>query len=122
VERPRLIERLRGALNCTLILVSAPAGSGKTTLVSDWVRQVQEQTPTSWLSLDAGDNDPVRFWDYFIGALRTRQPAVGETALSLLHAQQPCSTEAVLTALINDLSTPSEDFAIVLDDYHLVTA
>jgi LuxR family maltose regulon positive regulatory protein len=98
------MERLRGVLSYSLILVSAPAGFGKTTLVSDWTRQNQVRTPSGWLSLDDGDNDRVRFWDYFIAALRTLQPATGETALTLLHSPQPYSTEAMLTTLINDLT------------------
>ena len=122
VARPRLVERLRGALSCGLTLVSAQAGFGKTTLVSDWVRQNQKQCSAAWLSLDEGDNDPVRFWDYFIAALRTLKPAAGEQALSLLHSPQPYPTEAVLTALINDLSDTLDDFAVVLDDYHLMKA
>jgi len=120
IERPRLIERMRAALSSSLILVSAPAGSGKTTLVSDWIRQNQEQTPAAWVSLDEGDNDPVRFWDYFVAAVKTLQPTAGENALTLLHAPQPYPTEAMLTALINDLINTPNDFAIVLDDYHLI--
>ena len=124
VARPRLMECLRSALNSSLVLISAPAGSGKTTLVSDWVQQVKEQCPTGWVSLDEGDNDPVRFWDYFVAALKTIHPTVGEKALALLHpsSPQPYPIEAVLTALINDLTAIPGNFAVVLDDYHLIKA
>ncbi len=122
VPRPRLMERLQAALNHGLVLVSAPAGFGKTTLVSQWARQNKDLVPTAWISLDAGDSDPVRFWDYFISALKTLQPATGETALGLLHAPQSYSVEAVLTSLINDLADFQRDFAIVVDDYHVITS
>jgi len=71
VSRPRLLERMQAALNHSLTLISAPAGFGKTTLVSDWVHQNKPPKPTAWLSLDDADNDPVTFWDYVIAALRT---------------------------------------------------
>lgn len=120
VARPRLIERLRSALSCTLTLISAPAGFGKTTLVSEWIRQNDPSIPTAWLSLDEGDNDPVRFWDYFIAALKTLHPATGERSLALLHSTPPPPIESVLTTLSNDLTAISEDFAFVLDDYHFI--
>jgi len=122
VARPRLMECLQSALSCGLILVSAPAGFGKTTLVSEWVRRNKDKTGIAWVSLDEGDNDPVRFWDYFIAALRTIKPTAGETALSLLHSPQPYPTESVLTALINDVTAIPDDFAVILDDYHLIKA
>ena len=70
VPRPRLIERLQEGLNYSFMLVSAPAGFGKTTLASEWARQNQKRIRVVWVSLDEGDNDPVRFWDYFIAALK----------------------------------------------------
>ena len=120
VNRPRLIERLQEGLNYNLILVSAPAGFGKTTLVSVWARQIHPQIRTAWVSLDEGDNDPVRFWDYFIAALQKLQPECGESILPLLHSPQPPPAESLLTALINDLAGIQGDFIIVLDDYHLI--
>ena len=122
VRRPRLMERLLEGLNNNLILVSAPAGFGKTTLVSEWVHSSRPPVPTAWLSLEEGENDPVRFWDYFIAALQTLQPSTGEIALDLLHSPQPSSIESVLTALINDLKGIQKDFVVVLDDYHLILA
>src|SRR3990170_1351217 len=99
VARPRLMERLRDALSCSLVLVSAPAGFGKSTLLGEWARQNKEQRHTAWLSLDEGDNDPVRFWDYFIAALKTIRPAIGERARAFLHSTPPPPIESVLTTL-----------------------
>jgi LuxR family maltose regulon positive regulatory protein len=120
VPRPHLYERLQDGLNYNLILVSAPAGFGKTTLVSEWVRQNQTQVPVAWLSLDEGDNDPVRFWDYFIAALRTLYPDCGKDILPLLHSPQPPPAESLLTVIINDLAGIKGDFIIALDDYHFI--
>jgi LuxR family maltose regulon positive regulatory protein len=122
VPRPRLIERLQEGSKYSLILVSAPAGFGKTTLVSEWARQ--SRTPTAWISLDEGDNDPVRFWDYFIAALRNIRPDTGESILPLLHSSQSLSpqiaVESLLTALINEISGISGDYFVTLDDYHVI--
>jgi serine/threonine protein kinase len=87
VTRPRLIDQLNAGLESKLILVSAPAGFGKTTLVSEWVAGCER--PVAWLSLDESDNDPIRFLVYFVATLQTTQPDVGETAVSHLHSPQP---------------------------------
>ncbi len=81
VPRPRLIERLKEGLSYNLVLVSAPVGFGKTTLLSEWTRISQPKVLTAWVSLDEGDNDPDRFWDYFIAALQTLQPGCGDKIL-----------------------------------------
>jgi len=120
VPRVRLIERLREGLDYDLVLVSAPAGFGKTTLLSEWACQNQSTAQTSWLSLDEGDSDPARFWDYFIAALQTCQPAIGGRALALLHSPQPRPVEPMLVALINDLANVAENLVLVLDDYQFV--
>jgi LuxR family maltose regulon positive regulatory protein len=125
VTRPRLVERLQEGLNYNLILVSAPAGFGKTTLLSEWARQSQPSVCTAWVSLDEGDNDPVRFWDYFIAALQTIQPACGENTLTILRSTQTLSSqtppiESVLTVLINDIASIPGNFVLALDDYHLI--
>ena len=120
VKRPRLIEQLNLGLNGSLTLVSAPAGFGKTTLLSEWAAQCDR--PVGWVSLDKGDNDPARFWSYVIAACRTIQPDVGTTALAMLDAPRahPSQAEMLLTELINDLIDRSAASVIVLDDYHLV--
>ncbi len=120
VPRTRLAERLREGLGYDFVLVSAPAGFGKTTLVSEWARQDQSTAQTSWVSLDEGDTDPTRFWNYFIAALETRRPAIGGRALALLRSPQLPAIEPVLVALINDLSSVAEDLVLVLDDYQFI--
>jgi len=122
VPRPRLMARLEAAFTCRLTLVSAQAGYGKSTVLAQWISENRPPGGTAWVSLDEGDNDPVRFWDYFIAALRTLRPNTGETALALLHSPQSYSAESVLTALINDITDISDDFVIVLDDYQLIKA
>jgi len=119
VPRPLLVERLNAALGYSLVLVSAPAGFGKTTLLSEWTR-TQTKARTAWVSLDEGDNDPVRFWDYLIAALQTLQPGCGNNILPWLHSSRPPSTGPLVTALINDLSRVKGDSVVVLDDYHLI--
>ena len=103
VHRPRLIERLNESLHRRLTLISAPAGFGKTTLVSAWVAGFER--PVAWLSLDAGDNDPIRFLAYLVAALRTIAPTIGKGVLGALHSPQPPPAESILTALLNDLTT-----------------
>jgi LuxR family maltose regulon positive regulatory protein len=120
VPRPCLMERLQESCTYNFVFVSAPAGFGKTTLLSEWARISQPEVRTAWLSLDEGDSDPIRFWDYFIAALQTVQPEYGEKILPWLHSSQPPSVEPLLTALINDFSGTRGDFAVVLDDYHLI--
>jgi LuxR family transcriptional regulator, maltose regulon positive regulatory protein len=118
VVRSRLIQRLQGVLNNRFTLVSAPAGFGKTTLLSQWIQD--SHVPTSWLSVEDAENDPVRFWDYFIGALQKISPSTGEKALSLLHSSPPIPIESTLNVLINDIITIPGDFVLVLDDYYLI--
>jgi LuxR family maltose regulon positive regulatory protein len=102
-----------------LTLVSAPAGFGKTTALSEWARQ--SEAPVAWLSLDEGDNDPTRFWAYFLAALQAIQADLDGDLLTSPDPSQS-STERILTRLINDAATASCDFALVLDDYHLIHA
>jgi LuxR family maltose regulon positive regulatory protein len=121
VPRPRLSERLDEGLGCKLTLVSAPAGFGKTTLLSMWlVASYGSGRSVAWLSLDPADNDPARFWRYFVTAIDQLQPGSGEIALSLLGAPQEPPIEAILTTLLNELAALPTDAVLVLDDYHLI--
>jgi ATP/maltotriose-dependent transcriptional regulator MalT/DNA-binding SARP family transcriptional activator len=126
VPRPRLSERLDHGTALKLTLVSAPAGFGKTTLLTEWLGERAAEAAggrlVAWLSLDRADNDPASFWTYVIAALRTVAPGVGESALSLLQASQPTPVETVLTVLLNDLGTIAADIVLVLDDYHVIDA
>jgi LuxR family transcriptional regulator, maltose regulon positive regulatory protein len=124
VLRPRLSERLDRGTASKLVLVSAPAGFGKTTLLTGWLAArpaaLADERLAAWLSLDRGDNDPVSFWAYVIAALRTVASGVGETALALLDAPQPPPIETVLTTLLNDLGAVAGEIVLVLDDYHVI--
>ena len=124
VLRPRLRERLQQGLAAKLMLVSAPAGFGKTTLLVDWMAAVSASPgadiSTAWVSLDASDNDPATYWTYVITALRTVAPDVGAEALGLLQESQPPSIQLVLTTLLNDLGAAEVEVVLVLDDYHVV--
>lgn len=115
VPRPRLIERLNAGLHRKLSLVSAPAGFGKTTLVSRWLATVGR--PAAWLSLDGGDAEPARFLAYIVAALRTVAPTVAEGLLDNLDPSQSPSRE-LLTTLLNEIAALPESYILVLDDYH----
>ncbi|MDQ2713838.1 MAG: LuxR C-terminal-related transcriptional regulator, partial [Chloroflexota bacterium] len=124
VARPHLVTRLNAGLRQHgLTLISAPAGFGKTTLLSAW-QQAHPHTPLCWVSLDTQDNDPARFWTYVIAALHLRHPGIEDQAIALLPSSEtspPAFAPAMLTALINALATMPQDVALVLDDYHVIT-
>jgi LuxR family maltose regulon positive regulatory protein len=124
VPRPRLRARLDRGLTSRLMLVSAPAGFGKTTLLVDWLSSLSASSGgrprSAWLALDPADNDPARFWSYVIAALRTALPDVGSNALALLQDSQPPPVELLLTTLINELGTADGDVVLLLDDYHVI--
>ena len=139
VLRPRLIEQVSQGiyLGSRLTLVSAPAGFGKTTLVTDWLSKYPDRDSrgpgddgsyVTWLSLDEGDNDLSGFLTYIIAALQKLDESIGEAAAVMLHAPQPPPTESLLTSLLNDLvkwqvsSHLERPKVLVLDDYHLITA
>jgi LuxR family maltose regulon positive regulatory protein len=103
-----------------LTIVAAPAGFGKTTLVSQWLAQADQ--PTAWLSLDEDDNDPSRFLTYLIAALQTRQPNLGARVLDLLAASQPPPLKVLFTWLIDELGALAAPLILILDDYHLIGA
>ncbi|MEQ8677789.1 MAG: LuxR C-terminal-related transcriptional regulator [Aggregatilineales bacterium] len=116
VLRPRLIDQLNGGSHSKLTLISAPAGFGKTTLVTEWIDSGER--PVAWLSLDEGDNNPVRFLSYLVAALQTISPQIGNSIMSLLEAPQPPPIDSLLTPLLNELATIPHDFVLILDDYH----
>jgi len=123
VLRPCLIEGLAEGLRSRLILVSAPAGFGKTTVVSEWAAgcdRLEQEVRPAWLSLDEGDGDPTRFLAYLVAALRTVAADVGQPVLEMLQSPQPSSAESMLTALLNEIATLPYEVVLVLDDYHLV--
>ena len=122
VQRPQLIQRLNEALRYTpgVTLISAPAGFGKTTLVSEWIADGEQ--PAAWLSLDDGDNDPARFLTYLITALQHVAADLGASLLTVLQAPQPPPTESILTALLNEITTIRNNFILILDDYHVIDA
>ena len=120
VPRPRLIETLNAGLGGKLTLISAPAGFGKTTLVSEWMAGCTR--PFAWLSLDERDSDLARFLAYLIAALQTCASSPGARAAAMLHSPQPPPPESVLTTLLNEVAAVPQEFALVLDDYHVVDA
>jgi LuxR family transcriptional regulator, maltose regulon positive regulatory protein len=121
VSRSRLVERVQAGSMGKLTLIAAPAGFGKTTLVSAWRATLPDsQTAVVWVSLDAGDNDLIRFWSYVIAALNQIEQGVGATALTLLQSPQPPPMETILIPLLNALSAIPHHIALVLDDYHVV--
>ncbi len=118
VTRPRLIERLNAGMAHRLVLVSAPAGYGKTTLLGEWAKRSKKQV--AWISLDQGDNDPTRFWAYFVTAVQSLRPNVGSTSLKMLSATAQPPMNAILISLLNELSEDTQPLIIVVDDYHLI--
>ncbi len=129
VSRPRLIDRLNQGLRGKLTLISAPAGSGKSTLISEWAAtssnsgaQSPASTRIAWLALDEGDADPVRFLAYLVAAVQTVDVTLGIDALALLQSPRPPPVESLLTMLLNDLALLTERLILVLDDYHVIEA
>lgn len=118
VLRPRLTKRLNDGLHRKLTLISASAGFGKTTLVSEWLHECER--PVAWLSLDEGDNDPKRFLTYLCAALRTIGVNIGESVFRILQSPQSPPTESILTTLINEITATPDPFILVLDDYHVI--
>jgi LuxR family transcriptional regulator, maltose regulon positive regulatory protein len=120
VSRIRLITLLSDGIRQghRLTFVSAPAGFGKTTLVSEWIDS--GGIPAAWISLDEGDGDPSRFLTYLIAALQTLITGVGDGVLAALQSSQPISAKELLTTLLNELSSMEDDFILVLDDYHAI--
>ncbi len=122
VSRHHLIERLNQGVHHTpsLTLVSAPAGFGKTTLISEWIASGEQ--PAAWLSLDAGDSDPSRFLTYLISAIQTIAPNLGSRILVALQSPQLPPIEFILTTLLNEIYTLPDSFILILDDFHVIDA
>jgi LuxR family maltose regulon positive regulatory protein len=120
VARPRLLRRLRAAAGQELVLVCAPAGFGKSTLLADWVGT--DGRVVAWLSLDAADNDPVRFWRHMAAAVDAARPGTAHRAGVLVGGLGSTSVMAAVTALVNDLVAAQQDLLLVVDDYHLIQA
>ncbi len=118
VKRKRLIEKLNNCFNAKLTIVSAPAGFGKTTLLSEWIEQ--SKYPVGWVSLDQGDNDPKRFHAYIIAALQQIQPDFGKNTELIIKSPQQVPAENIVTSLINEINESLEKSVFILDDYHLI--
>jgi LuxR family maltose regulon positive regulatory protein len=121
VARPRLVERVQRGIRGPLTLVTAPAGSGKTTLVREWRASAGGRAaPLAWVALDEGDNDVAVFWSYVCAALDRAVPGVARTALAMLHAPQAPSITPILTQLVNALAVSRDEVVLALDDYHVI--
>src|SRR5438876_351622 len=120
ISRVSLLERLNERMDRKLTIISASAGFGKTILLSEWA--TRSPWTVAWISLDSSDNDPTRFWEYLITAVRKVRPGLGEHVITLLRAPQAIAMEAVLTVLINEITLITQDFALVLDDYEVISS
>jgi LuxR family maltose regulon positive regulatory protein len=118
VHRSELSDKLNPGLNRKLILISAPAGFGKTTVVSDWIGQ--NKIPAAWFSLDNGDNDPAIFLSYVISGIQRIHKEFGLNALKLLNSPNIPSVESIASLLINEILNINQNFLLVLDDFHLI--
>jgi LuxR family transcriptional regulator, maltose regulon positive regulatory protein len=115
VLRPRLIQRINEGMRRKLTLLSASAGFGKTSLLSQWVTvSAGKDKAVAWLSLDERDNDLTWFWTYLITAIDTAIGGVVGNSLELLHSPRPPSIEAILTSLINNIATINKDFTYLI--------
>ena len=118
VLRPRLVDRLNKGRHGKLTLLSAPAGFGKTTLLSAWL--ASGQYPTAWLSLEEGDQELQRFLVYFVAALQTLKADIGKNMLGALQSSPLPPIESLFSSLLNEIATIAHELIFVLDDYHLI--
>ncbi|MGZ3630393.1 MAG: LuxR C-terminal-related transcriptional regulator, partial [Ktedonobacteraceae bacterium] len=122
IPRSRLDAQLNAGMKRKLTLISAPAGFGKTTLLSAWVQTLPLDNPiVAWVSLDEEDNDPMRFWEYALTALNTCQSELFTPLLSFFQTEQAHAVQSLVTAVINILVKQTEQFLLILDDYHVIT-
>ncbi len=122
VARPRLLRQIEDNSHRNLILISAPAGFGKTTLLGEWVRSNKNPCAQSyaWLSLDNKDNTPIRFWSYIIHDLQTVEPGLGKAALTQLEKHDPAPIESFLIVFLNEIAQLDRHLTLILDDYHVI--
>ncbi len=118
ITRKRLLERLQTGLSCKLVLLSAPAGYGKTTLLVDWLEQLD--LSAAWVSLDELDNDLMRFLGYLFQAVQKADPSLGRGLLKSIQSSRPEASEALLTTLINQVDAWDGELVLILDDYHRI--
>ena len=119
IHRPQLIAKLEEKQSCKLILLSAPAGYGKTTLITEWINHLEKERPVCWLSLDEDDSDPVQFFVYLAAAVRPLTDI--QTSLpQLLQSPQPLPAKQLMAAFVNDVTPVPTPFYFILDDYHAI--
>ena len=120
LSRPRLLDLMSESVKRPLTLLGAPAGFGKTTLLSAWVNETVDRPDVAWLGLDEDDNDPVRFFDYLRGALQRANVDVGRTAMAPLSGAGSPSPKDRMTSLLDDVTELDHSVVLVLDDYHAI--
>lgn len=118
VHRQELYEKLNIGLTRKLILISAPAGFGKTTIVSDWIEQ--NKIPSAWYSIDKADNDPVEFLNYVIAGIQSIHSTFGQSIITLLNSPSKPSIQSIVSLLINDILHIEKNFLLIFDDFHLI--
>ena len=123
VDRERLVRAVDGALLTRLLVVSAPAGFGKSTVLGQWIGTLRERgTPFGWLALDQGDDEIGRFLTYLVAALRRADPDLARSVPALLESSPILPVDSVLTTIVNDLSPRTQPLFLILDDCHFLTA
>lgn len=121
VSRPRLVAILEKGLSGSLTLISAQAGSGKTTIMGDWRVNAKSRVPVAWLSLDSADNDPLRFLTYLIASIESASPDLTRSTVDLLQSPQLPALEIIASSMIESLNFVPNDLILALDDYHVIT-
>ena len=120
VARPQLLETLQRGRSAKLILVCAPPGWGKTSLLAQWI--ASDQRAFAWVSFDSGDDEPLRYWRYVVAAMMRADPALADTAQRRLGAPVVSIADEILPVLVNDLTELPRSLVLVLDDHHLIAS